>query len=95
MERVVAKPRRDTVWRAVLPVAREVAVCSEVKRIVRRKEKIDRYYAVKIGEAHIQLRYWNLIASLPDAEIGEVGHALDAVPFRFAGGIGTCMPIRM
>lgn len=95
MERVMAKPTRDTVWRAVLPVAREVAVCSEVKRIERRKEKVDRYYAVKIGEAHIQLRYWNLIASLPDAEIGEVGYALDAVPFRFAGGIGTCMPIRM
>lgn len=95
MERVMAKPTCSTVWRAVRPVKREAAVCSEVKRTERRKEKIDRYYAVRIGAAHVQLKYWNLIAALPGAEIGEAEHAMDAIPFRFEDGIGTVMPIRM
>lgn len=94
LERVLAKPSPDAVWRAVTPLDRADAVHHEVKSFKGKKEKVESFYTVLIGEAHIQLRYWNLIADLPGAEIAEVDNCFAPVPFRFTGGVGTVMPCK-
>ncbi|MDY0164628.1 hypothetical protein [Desulfobotulus sp.] len=58
-------------------------------------KKIDTENPVKIGEAHIQIRYLLKIAGLSGAKIAQVSRWYDPVPFVFDGGQGVVMPVKM
>lgn len=50
---------------------------------------------VAVGKAHINRRYLALIASLPSAEIAVPDVDDKPIPFRFAGGQGVIMGLRV
>jgi len=51
--------------------------------------------AVRVFGAHVNRKYLALIAALPDAEIGIMDVSDKPIPFRFTGGNGVVMGLRV
>jgi hypothetical protein len=57
-------------------------------------------YLVPIGATHIQRKYFQLIKALPNSRIfvsdheGNDPYQIDAIRFKFDGGLGIVMPLR-
>lgn len=67
-----------------------------VKR-VKRSDAIrhGKAWVVRVGVAHVDIAYLNLIAGLPGATIMPPAHDNTGIPFVFDSGVGTVMPVRL
>jgi hypothetical protein len=57
--------------------------------------EIEKPYPFKIGTSHFQVIYLRWLAELPNCSIGPSPDPLKPAPFRFDGGDGLLMPMRV